>query len=160
MVASALLDFLHYSDYGIFLVTTIYSLISCKNCLFLELHFIDGAAQSLGSMGFGNSHLPGRGPGRKVEFFHCHAPAAFLVVCSTNDLELPSWEPCYRTIREKPLTVFVLSRWIPRVSFMKETWFWVPDTVSQARPRGPPKLPLQSSLYYFLIPCLWVLFCK
>lgn len=90
MVASALLDFLRCSDCGIFLVITIYSLISYKNCLFLELHFIDGAAQSSGSMGFGSSRLPGWGLRRKIEFFHCGASVAFSVICSTSDREPPS----------------------------------------------------------------------
>lgn len=38
----------------------IYLFISYKNSLFLELHFLDRAAQSLGSMVFVNSYLPGK----------------------------------------------------------------------------------------------------
>lgn len=102
-------------------MTSIYSLISYKNCVFLELHFLSGAAQSFGSMGCVTGYLPGRALGRELEFFHWPASLACSVIHNNNNLEQPSLDPCYLAIREKPLTVFALCHWITCVSFMKET---------------------------------------
>lgn len=89
MVSSTRLDFPQCSDCSIFLVAIIYSLISSKNCLYLELYFLDGAAQSFGSMGFVNGYLPGRGLGKEVELVHCPASLAFSVIWHNNNLEQP-----------------------------------------------------------------------
>lgn len=88
MVSSTCLDFpVFWLAY--FLVATIYSLISYKNCLFLELYFLDEVTQSFGSMGFVNGYLPGKGLGKEVELVYCPASLAFSVIWHNNNLEQP-----------------------------------------------------------------------
>lgn len=158
MVSSTRLDFPQCSDCSIFLVAIIYSLISSKNCLYLELYFLDGAAQSFGSMGFVNGYLPGRGLGKEVELVHCPASLAFSVIWHNNNLEQP-----WNLAPEQSGKNFWLSLPYaigPFVSPWKRYWWLESGRVYHSCTNTDHQIPyhiVKRSLFFFLILCFWIL---